>query len=187
MTNVAPTRLSKSALFSFICGLLVCIPFVTGALALLLGIFGFFAAGKPGMRGRWMAVLGLILGLISIAGWSVVGVGSVAALWSVGSSAVATLTAPGTATHDFIQAVANGDDAGAKTHSSLSDADYDAAKVKILAEGGFVDSTFNGVEISNDTGHVSGTVRFKARTMNVKADLTKAADGWRVTSIEMTP
>jgi hypothetical protein len=133
-----------------------------------------------------MAVVGVILGVISIGGWATVGAGTLAA-WRYGGSVVAAFRAPGNATHDFIQAVANGDDAAAKAHATMSDADYDAAKVKILAEGGFVDSTFNGVEISNDSGHVTGTARFKARTLNVKADLTKVADGWRVTSIDMTP
>ena len=187
MTQVAPpTRLSKSALISFICGLLVCIPFVTGGLALLLGIIGFFAAGKPGMKGRWMAVVGVILGVISIGGWATVGAGTLAA-WRLGSTAVAAFTAPGKATHDFIQAVDKGDDAAAKTHSALSDADYTAATAKIKAQAGFIDSTFNGVEINNDTAHVSGTAQFKAGTQNVKADLTKTGDVWRVTSIDMTP
>jgi hypothetical protein len=187
MTNVVPTRLSKSALSSLICGLLVCVPFVTGALAVLLGMVGFVVAGRPERRGRWMAVVGVILGVISIGGWSIVGVGSLAA-WRVGKNVVATLTAPGDATHDFIQALAGGDEAAAKAHAALSAADYDAAKTLILAQGGFVDSTFNSVQINEGGGgHVSGTVRFKARTMRVNADLTDSAEGWRVTSIEMLP
>jgi len=173
-------------LISFICGLLVCIPFVTGALALLLGIIGFFAAGKPGMRGRWMAVLGAILGLIGIVGWLTVGAGTLAA-WRLGSTAVAALTAPGHAAHDFIRAVDNGDDAAAKALSALSDADYAAATAKIKAQAGFIDSTFNSVEVNNDTAHVSGTAQFKAGTLNAKADLKKTGDAWRVTSIDFAP
>ena len=186
MTQAAPTRLSKSALSSLICGILGCIPFVTSALAVLLGIIGFFMAGKPGMRGRWMAVVGAILGLIGIVGWATAGAGALA-LIGIGKTAVAALTAPGHATRDFIRAVDNGDDAAAKTHSALNDADYAAATAKIKAQAGFIDSTFNGVEITNDTAHISGTAQFKVGIMNVKADLTKTADVWRVTSIDMTP
>jgi hypothetical protein len=180
-------RLCKPALISFICGLLVCVPLITGILGVLLGILGFIAAGKPGMRGRWMAVVGLVLGILNIGGWVVVG-GSSLAAWRWTSGVVATLKAPSLATHDFIRALAEGDEAKAKGLSAMSDADLASAKTMIQAQGGFVDTTFNNLSMNEGgSGHVSGTAQFKVRTLRVSADLSDGPEGWRVTSIELLP
>ena len=170
---VVQSRLSKSALFSLIFGILGCVPFITGILAFFLGIFGFFATGKPGIRGRWMAIVGIILAVVSIGLWSTVGL-SVVVGWAGIKSAVAELTAPGHAAHDFIHAVDTGDDAGAKGLSALSDADFEAAKTLIKAQGGFTDSTFNNVNITNDDAQVSGTGDFKTGTRQVSALQTES-------------
>ncbi|HEY4328641.1 MAG TPA: hypothetical protein VGN88_02805, partial [Phycisphaerae bacterium] len=80
-----PRRISKAALCSLIFGILGCIPFVAGGVALLLGFAGFIIAGRPNMKGRWMAVLGILFGLISISAWTVVA-GSGVAIFSFGKS-----------------------------------------------------------------------------------------------------
>jgi hypothetical protein len=184
---LVPSRPSQSSLWSFIFGVLGCIPFVCGILAVVLGLMGIFTAGKPGVHGRWMAVVGFILGMISIAGWSFGGMGALAA-WNFGKAAVAVITAPGHATHDFIQALDKGDDAAAKTHASMSDEDLLKAKTLIQAQGGFIDSTFNNVQINEGgSGHVSGTAQFKGHMMHVQADLMDTPDGWKVASIEIVP
>ena len=61
--------MSAAALTSLICGLLGCVPFVTGLIALITGIVGINATKNPMKTGRGMAIAGLILGLISIVGW----------------------------------------------------------------------------------------------------------------------
>src|SRR4051812_21079429 len=69
---VPQTKLSASSLISFICGILGCIPFVTGIFAVGLGIVGFAKTSNPLVRGRWMAVTGMVLGVLSLGGWLVV-------------------------------------------------------------------------------------------------------------------
>jgi hypothetical protein len=63
------TRTSAAAITSLVCGLLMCIPLVTGLVAVLTGIIGISATSNPAIKGRGMAIAGLILGLISLAVW----------------------------------------------------------------------------------------------------------------------
>lgn len=175
-----PTRLSKSALSSFICGLLGCVPFITGVMAILLGIIGLVRTGDPTKRGRWMAVVGILLGLLSIAGWTLSGGGLLAA-WR-------GLTAPGAAAHAFMQDLAAGDMTGAKAHSAgLSDDDLRDDAALISSHGTFVDTTFNNVNISNSDANVSGTAAFNTGTIPARARLTYSGGAWRVTHIELGP
>lgn len=177
-----PSKLSKSALCSLICGILGCIPFVTSILAILLGIVGFIVTGKPGIRGRWMAVVGVILAVIGIGFWSTAGLGMLA-FWKAGSA----LTAPGHGARDFIRAVDSGDDAAAKELSVMNDADLAAAKAAIKAQGGFVDSTFNGINVENGDTKVSGTGDFKTGTRTISAEVVKIGDKWKVKSLTINP
>jgi hypothetical protein len=64
-----PSTTSGAAVASLICGLLFCIPFVTGLLAFILGLVGISSTKNPNVRGRGMAIAGLILGLLSLLGW----------------------------------------------------------------------------------------------------------------------
>ena len=182
-----PSRLSKSALFSLIFGILGwCIPFVGAILAVILGIMGFIVGGKPGFRGRWMAVVGVILAVLSIAFWSTAGIGILAA-WKAGSGFASALAAPGHGARDFIRAVDSGDEATAKDLSVMNDVDYTAAKKVIKAQGGFVDSTFNEVNITNDEAHVAGTGDFKTGTRKITADVIHVSDKWKVKSLTIAP
>lgn len=182
----APSRLSTSALLSFIFGILGCIPFVTGILAFFLGIVGLVTTGKPGVRGRWMAVVGIILAIVSIGAWSAAALGGWS-LFNLGAKVVAAVQAPGHATRDFIRAVDSGDDAAAKDLCVMNDAEFAAAKTLIKAQGGFIDSTFNDVDITNNDAHVSETGEFKAGTRSITADLEKIGDQWKVKSLSITP
>jgi hypothetical protein len=186
MSNPAvnPSRISKSALFSLIFGILGCIPFVTSILAIVLGIIGFFAAGKPGMRGRWMAVVGILLAVISIGLWSTVGI---ALVWRAGGAVVTVVTAPGHGVRDFIRAVDSGDEAGARNLCVMNEADFTAARTLIKAQGGFVDSTFNEVDLTNDEGHVSGSGEFKGGTRQISGDVVKIDGKWKVKSLTIMP
>jgi hypothetical protein len=65
-----PARTSGSSIASLVLGILGCIPLITGLLAIVLGLVGISATRKPGVSGRGMAIAGLILGIISVLGWS---------------------------------------------------------------------------------------------------------------------
>jgi hypothetical protein len=72
----AGSKTSGVAIAALVTGLIgwVC-PFVGSAIAAILGLIGIAITGKPGVTGRGMAIAGLLLGLLGIAGW---GVGSYA-------------------------------------------------------------------------------------------------------------
>ncbi len=67
------SRTSGAAIASLICGLLFCIPFVTGLVAAILGLIGLSSTKNPNIRGRGMAIAGLILGLLSLLVWTTSG------------------------------------------------------------------------------------------------------------------
>jgi hypothetical protein len=70
---MAPQRqTSGAAVASLICGILGCVPLLTGLLAVILGIVGMRTTRDPRYTGRGMAIAGLILGLISLIAWGVV-------------------------------------------------------------------------------------------------------------------
>lgn len=187
MTDVpgVPSRLSKSSLFSLILGIIFCLP-GGGLLAMLLGLIGFFRAGKPGVRGRWMAVVGGILGLL-------VTIGQVVSVFVLGFAFFAglfgVLRAPANATSDFIRALTNDDVVAAKEIGPGFD---DAAMGRLVdyckAQGAFVETALPNVKITNDTAHVEGTVKFSTGgTQNVQADLEKVDGKWQVTKITIAP
>ncbi|MEM6314842.1 MAG: hypothetical protein AAF743_12180 [Planctomycetota bacterium] len=65
-TMPAPKN-SVAALVALITGavsLIPCLGLLTAPVALISGVIGFFTAGKPSVKGRWMAVLGLLLALV---------------------------------------------------------------------------------------------------------------------------
>jgi hypothetical protein len=175
----APGRkLSISSLLSFICGLLGCVPFVMGGLAVLLGIIGFVRTGNTGKRGRWMAVLGIVLGVISLGGWTLFGGGIYAIIKGT--------EGPRVATHDFMRDLSAGDMAGARAHSSgMSDEELQSLAETERGMGGFIDSTFNSTNIRNSDGSVSGTADFKDGTMQAEARLVYSGGAWKVTNLQL--
>jgi hypothetical protein len=74
MYRQQPSKTNGAAIVSLVLGLLLCIPIISGLGAILFGIIGIMVSGKPNVRGRGMAIAGLLLGLLSVGGWGI-GVG----------------------------------------------------------------------------------------------------------------
>ena len=70
-----PGRTSAAAVTSLVLGILGCVPFVTGLLAVILGIVGIRKTRQSNIGGRGMAIAGLVLALVSLAGWGLLGGG----------------------------------------------------------------------------------------------------------------
>lgn len=77
------TKLSGAAIASLILGVLGCIPFITGLGAIVCGIVGIKSTSKPGMRGKGLAITGLILGIVNLVGWT--GLGAMG-VWGYGKT-----------------------------------------------------------------------------------------------------
>src|SRR3954447_18185664 len=66
-------KTSGAAIASLVCGILGCIPFITSLLAVILGIVGIKQTSNPQLTGRPLPIIGLLLGLLGIAGWKIGG------------------------------------------------------------------------------------------------------------------
>lgn len=177
---VVPSRLSKSSLLSLICGILGCVPFVTGVLAVLLGLVGFVRTGTPGVRGRWMAIVGVVLGVLSIGGWTVGGL----TFWGVWSMTAG----PRDASHAFLQHLADGEIKEAVDAS----AGIDAAALQevsdyIVKQGKYEGATFTSQNRRNSFATMEGTVSFSSGKQNVKMELVESGGTWKVNSVNITP
>ncbi|MGN6367110.1 MAG: DUF4190 domain-containing protein [Phycisphaerae bacterium] len=186
-SEVPARMLSKSSLASLICGILGCIPFVTGALALVLGIVGIVRTGRPEKSGRWMAVTGLILGVISLAAWSSIGLAS-GGIWAM----IRATAAPRIAAHTFLHNVSVSDDAAAKAQLvDISDEEYEAFAEKFREQGTFTSATFYSTDITNDKAHLSGSAHFDKggaqSTAGVRVDLRNVGAQWKITAATVSP
>ncbi|MBX6314922.1 MAG: DUF4190 domain-containing protein [Isosphaeraceae bacterium] len=96
------------AIASLICGLLGCIPIITGLLAVIFGIVGLRKTRDPYVSGKGMAIAGLVLGLVSLIGWGLFGVGLVA-IWPQFQAGFRLGTGMPTAAEPFLRDLANDD------------------------------------------------------------------------------
>ncbi|MDP9172500.1 MAG: DUF4190 domain-containing protein [Planctomycetota bacterium] len=64
---------SRAAITSFIVSIFGCVPLLTGATAIVFGIIAIRATTNGLMRGRGLAIAGLVLGTISLVLWGAVG------------------------------------------------------------------------------------------------------------------
>jgi hypothetical protein len=69
----AAKRKNGAAIASLVCGIVGCVPFITSLLAVVLGIVGLRKARDPNVGGKTLAIVGVVLGLIGIAGWGLFG------------------------------------------------------------------------------------------------------------------
>ena len=63
-------RANGLAIASLVCGIVGCVPFVTSLAALVLGIVSVRKAREPGFGGKSIAIVGLTLGIVGVAGRS---------------------------------------------------------------------------------------------------------------------
>ena len=72
-TQTGPPRTSGLAIASLICSLLICCPFLPSLLGLVFGLIAFVAIGRnPVLRGRGLAIAGILIGVIGVGGWSAI-------------------------------------------------------------------------------------------------------------------
>lgn len=153
----AQRKTSGAAVTSLILGILGCIPFITGLLAVIFGVVGIKATSDPRYSGRPMAVIGLILGIISLGLWGLFG--------GAGYAAFAYTRPAREAARQFASDLAanNVDAAHART-TGISREDIAKASDTVKTWGAFQDTTMPVAVRSNnngvDTAQVAGVAVF---------------------------
>jgi len=176
-----PPRGNGAAIGSLICGILGCIPFLTGLLAVILGIVGLRKTRDPAVGGKGMAIAGLILGLISILGWgafSALG----GAVWVAGRPVR-------NAASQFVTDVANGNTQAALNESSGMTTEEIEGYTKTWKSYGTVQNiilpgysvvTVNGTT----TAKVGGAITFSnGQAKSCTLDLVQQNGTYKVTAI----
>jgi Domain of unknown function (DUF4190) len=147
-------RTSAAAIASLVCGLLGCVPFLTGLAALILGIVGVKTTRDPMITGRGMAIAGLVLGGLNLAGWTLFVVFFAAGLVVLTKTAEpARLTA-----EQFTRDLSEGKIEAALASSAEG---MDRAKLADLAERMKPWGTFRSLRITSyNIKEANGTVEF---------------------------
>lgn len=177
-----PKKTSGAAITSLVCGLLFCIPAITGLVAVITGFIGIKSTSRPNVTGRGMAITGLILGLLSLAGWSVAGY----AIYRVSKEAIVVAQD----SKAFANAVIAGDFSSARqfTTSNMKDADLDQLKSQLSTWGSLTDLQVAGADQKSTMGGtslvVTGNATFSQggrKTFNLT--VLKENGKWKIDSL----
>ncbi len=142
-----PQKSNGVAIGSLICGILGCVPFITSIAAVILGVVGIKKTKDPQVGGKGLAIAGLVLGIVGLAGWGLFGgFLYVAYAKSVPARAIATQFATDLAAGNTNAAVAA---TGGMTAQQL-----DAVSQQMKPWGGLTGTAFPGF---NTRVNVDGT------------------------------
>jgi hypothetical protein len=170
----APARGNGLAVGSLVCGLLLCIPLVSGPISILLGIFGIRKASDPRVGGKGMAIAGILLGVLGM-GFQVAAFSGFYALFNIGMK-VATVP------QEFLKDLSAGniDAALAKCGPGIDRARLEETAKEMKAWGPFI--SFQPESSTNKTVNTQSFV-----TMGGTAKFQKETKQFTVTSVIETP
>lgn len=175
--TIPPQRsTSVAAVMSLILGILGCIPVVTSIAAVICGIVGIKKTSNPLVGGRGLAITGLILGLLGIAGWALFG-GTVYFGWQEAKKQLAQQAQP------FINAVIDGDIQKAATYTSLSVEEIASLRDQMKGWGNVTEMQMSGFDLNKSAAKpntlvMTGTVTFaQAGTKDFEITLDSSAGG----------
>jgi hypothetical protein len=159
-----PRRGNGAAIASFVLGLLGCVPWITGFLAVLLGILGMRKARDPQVGGKGFALAGIILGLLSFAAWSVFGTAMFGVIFGIihGTAAQRALA------RQFLADLSEQDLPAAQSivASSLTPEQVQALADKVKPWGTLLDATTTSVNYFDIDGSRGMTIRGIAQFAN---------------------
>ena len=176
----APRRTNGAAVASLVCGLIFCIPFVTGLAAIVLGIFGIKKAKDPMVGGKGLAIAGLILGVLSVGIWTLFG-GGILAL-------VKGTEAQRDVARQFITDLAAGnvDAAQANTDGTISREQLEDWSKTMQGWGKLNDTTIVGVSAEPGKTQIGGSATFGTTPRGFEAIVLKQPDGvYKVSDLTM--
>jgi hypothetical protein len=162
-------KTSGMAIASLICGLLgFCTVGITGLVAIVLGVLGI---RQRNVSGKPMAIIGLILGILSVGMWGLFGTGIFALV--KGTQPQRDLA------RQFITDLSAGniDAAHAATDGTISREEVEALSKTVQAWGPVTDTTFVGVSAEPGRTQVAGSVTFDKTPKGFEAVVVKQTDG----------
>jgi hypothetical protein len=171
----AATKTSVASVISLVSGLLFCIPGLTGVIALITGIIGIAQTGNPAVKGRGMAIAGLILGILSLGGWGLFG-GGMYAMY-VGAKPQRDFA------RTYITDLAAGkvDQCVANSSANISPDMLGAEAKRMQGWGALQDTRIIGFAINNTNGNIAGQVTgictFSNGTHSFQMTLIKDSSG----------
>ena len=180
-----PGRTSGVAIASLVLGFVgFCVPLVGGLVAVILGIVGIAVTGKPSVKGRGLAITGLILGLLTTALWT---------LGAAGAFLMVRATAPDRATaRQFMTDLSTGNATAAATECVAGDVPGrdPGGDRQAPTAGALADSTFFGINVNSSsvngpagtstttsTTIVGGSARFGTTMKSVQVTLVPGPGG----------
>jgi hypothetical protein len=176
-----PPKTNGWAIASLISGLLGCVPYVMGAVAVITGIIGLKNSRDPRYSGRSMAIGGIVLGSLSIVFWLFFA----GAVWSfVSATRVQRQMA-----QDFVQMVSTGavEAASEKVTGNVTRNELEALSRQMQEWGTYQDLTSSSSSLSYDNGvtttHLEGTATFANGEHPFAMTLVKEGEVWKVSSL----
>lgn len=149
--SMAPqTKTSVMAIVSLVSGLLGCFV-VTGVIAVITGILGIAQTARPNVKGRGMAIAGILLGLI-FSGITIAVGGGMYWGWGKFEEAVASTAQP------MVQSVISGDIESAQTHTVLTEEELIGLRQQMSGWGDVASMKMTGFDTSSTTSAGTATV-----------------------------
>jgi hypothetical protein len=182
-------RSNGAAIGSLICGILGCVPFLTGLVAIILGIVGLRKTRDPAVGGKGMSIAGLILGIVSILAWA--GFGGVFAVGYLSSQPARVVA------RQFLTDLSSGQTDAALAESTMSAAQIDTEAQNIKQFGSFKDATFFGFNASSNASYgpgggtssttmkLAGSATFANGARPCEVDLVKVNGTYKVSFIRI--
>ena len=174
-----PRQTNGPAVASLVLGIFGCIPFLTGLLAVVLGIIGIRKSRDPSVGGNAMALTGMSLGAVSVLGWGVA-VGFIRQGFLDYKPAISTA-------RQFIQDVNDGNYVSALDHSSgLTLSQLQTLNARISQFGAIQSVNLNSFNFntynSEQRIHLGGIITFANGQKTCTIDLLKSDGKFKVTS-----
>jgi hypothetical protein len=178
----APRRSNGPAIASLVLGIVGCVPFISGLLAIILGIIGIRKTRDPAVGGKGMAIAGIILGILSILSW--VGLGG--AFYSAyKESDPARVVA-----RQFLTDLTTGNINAAMANSSgFSSTDLQTQNLSMASYGMLQSVSFNSFNLSYNNGQsimrLGGVATFSNGQKTCTFDLSKSNGVYKVTAFSV--
>jgi hypothetical protein len=176
-------RTSGAAITSLVLGILLCIPVLSGILAIIFGIVGISSTRNPAVRGRGMAIAGLILGIANIPLWAFAGYGVYRFYVDTQPGRMVART--------FLMDVSNGDITDAMNNSEGFTADQLKDTNKRLSQfGQLQDVTFLSFQINETNGvthfHFGGRATFSGGANQCSVEMIRNTNTFKVIAYRIT-